>query len=79
MALINKSGLKAYSKFDSERVLNVLSGPPSSNADLYDLLSCCQIVVATHVCLSSYIRYRSGVSWPFHLTVYIEAQEPTSI
>ena len=39
MALISKSGLKAYSKFDSERVLDVLPGSPGSNADLYDLLS----------------------------------------
>ena len=39
MALISKRGLKAYSKFDSERVLDVLPGSPSSNADLYDLLS----------------------------------------
>jgi len=51
MALISKSGLKAFSKFDSERVLDVLTGSPSSNADLYDLLS-----IICNICSRNYFR-----------------------
>ena len=62
MDLISKSGLKVYSKFDSERVLDVLPSSPSTNADLYDLLSS-----ICNICSRNYFRVGflcSQCGWP---------------